>query len=248
MTESSMQTFAIPVQSPLSPEREKLFSALARARGEFPDIPRNRRATIRMKSGGQYSYAYADLADVFRATTPALAAYGLSVMQWPEGPNIVTTICHESGQSMSSSWPIKALPQRSLDDAQSYQSAMQVAKRYALTAMLGISTEETIEGDEKAHRKAQMEGSKSSDPFEEDDGIRAPHGAKVTAGMTKREMAEEAARAIEAQMDKVKTPAGLNGVWNRNERFIAAFQERHDDLFQNIYDKFHSLLGAMEGD
>lgn len=218
----------------------KLYGALARARGEFPDIPRNRVATIRMKSGGQYSYKYADLADVIRATTPALAAYGLAVMQWPEGGTLKTMICHEGGASVVRDWPIKAMPQRGLDDAQQYQSAVQVAKRYAMTAILGISTEETIEGDARAH-KTVVESQKS-DPFIEPDGIRAPHGAKVNAKMNKREMAEESARAIEEQMDKVKTAAGLNGVWNRNERFIEVFKERHDDLFQNIYDKFHSLM------
>lgn len=224
-----------------------LYGALARARGEFPEIPRNRLATIRMKAGGQYSYRYADLADVINATSPALAAYGLAVMQWPEGLNLKTMITHEGGASITTDWPIKAMPQRNLDDAQSFQSAVQVAKRYALTAALGISTEETIEGDEKAHKKiVQNEAESNHDPFNEPDGIRAPHGAKVNAQMTKRQLAEEAARAIEAQMDEVKTAVGLNGVWNRNDRFIAKFQSDYDDLFQSIYDKFHSLMAGYE--
>ncbi len=221
-----------------------LFGALAKARGEFDDIPRNRIATIRMKNGGQYSYRYADLSDMLRATTPALAAYGLAVVQWPEGTTLYTMVCHESGAQYVTPWPIKPMPQRGLDDAQQFQSAVQVAKRYALGAALGVSTEETIEGEEKAHKTIEN-GGMSRDPFNDADGIRGPHGAKLNADMTPREMAEESARAIEAQFDAVKTAVGLNGVWNRNEIFISRFQENYDDLFQNIYDKFHSLMGQL---
>ena len=225
----------------------QLNAALAKARGEFPDIPRNRVATIKMKSGGQYSYKYADLADVFNAIDPALAAYGLLVMQWPEGDSLQTLVAHESGEERVTQWPIKALPQQSLDTAQAFQSAVQVAKRYALTADLGISTEETIEGDARGH-KVVSPHPVAADPFIENDGIRAPVGAKVNSSMSKREMAEESARAIEAQFGEVKTIKGLNGVWNRNERFIDVFKERHDDLFQNIYDVFNSISEKMEAD
>ena len=224
-----------------------LFGALARARGEFPDIPRNRVATIQMKNGGRYSYRYADLADVINATTPALSAYGLAVMQWPEGSELQTMITHESGQSKVFPWPIKALPKRDLSDTQSYQSAIQVAKRYAMCAALGISTEETIEGDEKAHKTILSGGrEQQSDPFIEDDGIRAPHGAKVTASMSKEQKAKEAGRAIIAQFDDVKTEKGLNGVWSRNQRFIDVFQSDYDAIFQDVYDAFNSRLHAIE--
>lgn len=227
----------------------QLFGALARARGEFPDIPRNRIATIQMKSGGRYSYRYADLADVISATTPALSAYGLAVMQWPEGQELQTMITHESGQSKVFPWPIKALPKRDLSDTQSYQSAIQVAKRYAMCAALGISTEETIEGDEKAHKTVHRGGQdEQPDPFIEADGIRAPHGAKVTASMSKAEKAAEAGRAIIAQFDDVKTEKGLNGVWSRNQRFIDVFQSDYDQIFQDVYDAFNARLHSIESE
>ncbi len=226
----------------------QLYGALARARGEFPDIPRNRVATVRMKQGGQYSFRYADLQDVVSATAPVLAAYGITVSQWPDGDKLKTLIGHESGAHMVLDWPIKALPQRGLEDAQSFQSAMQMAKRYAMNAALGISTEESIEGDEKAHKTIHQGKNNLApkDPWNEEDGIRAPIGAKVNAKMTPRQIAEESARAIEALLDEPKTAQGLNGVWNRNDAFIAAFQERHEDLFQNIFDKFHERMSALE--
>jgi hypothetical protein len=228
-----------------------LIGALARARGEFPEIPRTRTAVVRMKSGGQYSYTYADLADVLNAVVPALSAYELAVRQYPESGDIVTEVWHSSGACLKSRWPIKAMPQRSLEDAQSYQSAVQVAKRYALTAALNISTEETVEGDPKAQRFAR-ETKEAPNPlnmdehFETPDGIRSPKGARFTKEMTPRQKAEEAARAIEAQFDEVKTVVGLNGVWNRNQAFIDALSDGHGDLFQSVYDKFHSLCEQLE--
>jgi len=228
-----------------------LVAALSKARNEFGDIPRNRTAVVRMKNGGQYSYKYADLADVLQAVVPALSAYDLFVRQYPSGGDIVTEIWHSSGAVMRSGWPIKPMPMRSLDDAQQYQSAIQVAKRYALTAALNISTEETVEGDPKAQRFVR-EDKNAPDPlkidenFETPDGVRTPKGAKFATDMTPRQKAEEAARAIESQFDEVKTVTGLNGVWNRNQAFIDALSDRHGDLFQSVYDKFHTLCEQME--
>ena len=125
---------------------------------------------------------------------------------------------------------------------------MQVAKRYALTAALGISTEETIEGDERAHKTVHSGGAGQSDsnPFIEDDGIRAPIGAKITASMSKADAAKEAARAIEALFEEPKTRKGLEGVWSRNQRFIDVFKDEYDSLFQNVYDAFNARLHELE--
>lgn len=245
--ESTFQTMTFPAPVTPPPSKAKLFTALAKARMEFDEIPRTRTARVRTKSGVQYEYDYADLSDVFAAVTPGLAAYGLTVSQYPDGNTLKTTISHESGEFLEVGWPIKPMPARGLDDAQSFQSAVQVAKRYALTAALGISTEETVEGDPKAMRNKRLDEKAKADEEEHgSDGVRIPHGAVIKPEMTDREKAEEVARAIEQQMDERKTVKGVNGVWNRNERFITALQERHPDLFENVYDKFHSFSDEGE--
>jgi len=218
----------------------KLYASLAKARAEFPEIPRNREAVVRMKNGGSYKYKYADLSDVFRATTPALSAYGLAVMQYVNGSDINTEIVHESGAARIFPWPIKPMPMRSLDDAQQFQSAVQVAKRYGLTAALGITTEETVEGNarvggsgENANQKISIDAN-----FETNDGIRHPRGAVFTEGMTPREKAQEAARAIIQQFKDVKTITGVEGRWSANEMFIEALRDRHPDLYSEVFDQF----------
>lgn len=217
-----------------------LFEALAKAKAEFPEIKRTRTATVRMKSGGSYSYTYADLADVFSATTPALSAYGLSVMQYPKGHDLHTMITHESGAVFNAEpWPIKPMPTRSLDNAQDFQSAVQVAKRYALTALLGITTEETVEGSMRTGRDLPEQ---INDRFETGDGIRLPRGAKIERGWEPRRIAEEVARAIRAQFEEPKTQVGLNGVWDRNAAFIEKLRDKHSDLFSDIFDEFQKYM------
>ena len=216
-----------------------LLRAKAAAQGEYPEIPRTRVATVRMKSGGSYSYSYADLADVFSAVRPVNAAHGLSVTQWPDGLTLMTRVAHESGEYEDTPWPIKPLPQRSLEDSQSFQSAVQVAKRYALSAALGIATEETIEGD-NSRKRGLPDG--MNEKFETGDGTRMPVGAKITSDMTPRQRAEEARRAIIDQFNSVKTQVGLNGVWNRNQDFIAILEERHRDLYDEVFDVFERQM------
>ena len=227
----------------MTPAGNQLFAALAAARGEFPEIPRNRTATVRMKAGGSYSYKYADLADVFRAVNPVLSAFGVTIFQRIAGQEVETILAHASGETFSSKWPIKAMPARGLDDTQSFQSAVQVAKRYALTALLGITTEESVEGDMRTGRDVQ----KLDDKFQTGDGIRMPRGAKMTKDMTPRQIAEECARAIEAQFADVKTTTGVQGVWDRNEMFIEKLREKHSDLFSDLFDIWSRYMDEKTG-
>lgn len=223
-----------------TPNMAPLYAAFAKARGEFPDIPRNRTATVKMKSGGSYSYTYADLADVFKAVNPVLAAYGLAVSQSPTKDGVITFLFHESGAVLASEpWPIKPMPARNLEDTQSYQSAVQATKRYCLTAFLGITTEETVEGNFRTGRDLPEP---INDKFETGDGIRLPRGAKIEKGWPPEKIAAEVARAISAQFKDVKTQKGLEGVWDRNGAFIEKLRDKHPNLFSDLFDEFQQFL------
>lgn len=229
-----------PTVAPPAQDMSALYAAFAKARGEFPDIPRRRTATVKMKSGGSYSYTYADLADVFSAINPILAAYGLAVSQSPRGNDLHTTMMHESGATLEADpWPIKPMPMRSLEDAQQFQSAVQVAKRYALTAFLGITTEETVEGNIRTGRDLPEP---INDKFETGDGIRLPRGAKIEKGWPTEKIAAEVRRAISQQFTEVKTQKGLEGVWDRNAAFIEKLRDKHPPLFSDLFDEFQKYM------
>ena len=215
-----------------------IFKAMSEARGLYPDIPKNRVATVKSDKA-QYSYKYADLSDVFNAIDPVLSSCGLTVVQFPSGGELVTVIAHESGEKIDGRWPIRPMARQTLDNAQGFQSAVQAAKRYALTAMLGISTEETVEGD------ARRKDFQINDDFETGDGVRMPRGAKITKAMTQTEKAAEAARAIMAQFLEAKTAPGVSGAWDRNAVFIEHLARKYDAHYQNVLDAFSAAMDAF---
>jgi len=57
-----------------------LYAALAKARGEFLPIARDREVVVTMKNGNKYKFTYADLGVLLAATTPALSANGLAFL------------------------------------------------------------------------------------------------------------------------------------------------------------------------
>ena len=86
---------------------------------------------------------YADLNDVLEAVVPALNNNGIVVLQ-PlvniEGKNFVKTVLmHESGEIFESLAEIFCTKQ---NDAQSYGSGISYARRYALSSICGIGSED----------------------------------------------------------------------------------------------------------
>lgn len=117
---------------------EDVVAALA----EMPTIPRTRTAHVPTKSGGSYSYSYADLANIVETVRPILAAHGLAVIQQPcqgaeGGMALLTTLLHTSGDTISSVMPLGGVR-----EAQATGSILTYARRYALVALLGLATED----------------------------------------------------------------------------------------------------------
>jgi hypothetical protein len=91
---------------------------------------------------------YADLNDVLAAVVPALNNNGIVVLQ-PlvniDGKNFVKTVLmHESGETFESLAEIFCSKQ---NDAQSYGSGVSYSRRYALSSICGIGSE-----DDDAHK------------------------------------------------------------------------------------------------
>lgn len=139
-----------------------LATALAAAQGEIQNPAKTKTAKVMLKNGGSYSFAYADLADVFDAIRMPLAAHGLAIVQAPsivydpELPPIVsvlTRILHASGEWMENEVKMVAEESR----PQVVASAITYAKRYAIQAMLAIVAEEDDDGNAASGNQAQIE-------------------------------------------------------------------------------------------
>jgi hypothetical protein len=126
----------------------ELAAALAKAQGEItPAIKDNTNPFFKSK--------YADLTSIWNACRGPLSKNGLAVIQTMELMNekmiLVTTLAHSSGQWIKSFFPILAKNNdaQSLaknNDAQSLGSATTYAKRYALSAIAGVTTDEDDDG------------------------------------------------------------------------------------------------------
>lgn len=117
--------------------------AFTAAQADFQPIAKRHEATI----GQSYSYKYADLNDVLEAVRPVLNKHGLSIAQSTvseEGQiGVVTRIYHTSGH-VEAFGPL-LLPAGG--DARSAGSAITYARRYSLTAALGISPDDDDDGE-----------------------------------------------------------------------------------------------------
>lgn len=91
---------------------------------------------------------YAPLNDILNLVRPLLSKHGLSIIQSPAGDGqniaITTLITHESGEWIESD-PLTLKADKAT--AQGAGSAITYARRYALSAMLGISSEDDDDGN-----------------------------------------------------------------------------------------------------
>ena len=131
--------------------RAAFFGALSRFQSQIPAIPKSQIARV-SSAKGNYSYRYADLADIQRAIAPALADCGLSVSfdtaQDPGGYLIQAKIHHTGGHSETTTFRVPVDDKARMNSAQAAGSALTYGRRYALTAALGIVT---AEDDDDGH-------------------------------------------------------------------------------------------------
>jgi hypothetical protein len=114
---------------------KEIFTALAKAQG---DIENPKKGNV----NPHFGYKYADLSSIRDVSRKPLADNGLAVIQSPliTSDNVLeleTVISHCSGEWISSILALKL----GRGDPQSIGSIITYAKRYALSAMLGIAPE-----------------------------------------------------------------------------------------------------------
>jgi hypothetical protein len=119
----------------------KLAEALAKFQASVRTIAKDKTARIE-SAKGKYQYSYADLASVMEAIRAPLSAAGLSVSQpvvfKDGGLWLRTVLIHTSGEFLESFYPLPNNP----GSPQAMGSAITYARRYTLSSILGIVTEE----------------------------------------------------------------------------------------------------------
>jgi hypothetical protein len=115
-----------------------IAAALSAAQGELSDVTKDQQG---------YGYKYADLAAIHHIVRPVLVKHGLSVLQETSSDGdhvqVTTRLMHACGQWIEAG-PLSmvAEPKKGLSQAQCVGSTITYARRYALSALLGIASED----------------------------------------------------------------------------------------------------------
>lgn len=124
-----------------------IHAALVAALAELTVVEKGRTAKIETKSGGTYSYDFADLADIVKLTRPVLHKHGLvaltPVHDHPQGLAVTVKVIHTSGESMD----FGPFPFPHGADARATGSFVTYHRRYALVAALGMATGDDDDGE-----------------------------------------------------------------------------------------------------
>lgn len=153
-----------PPQKPASRPIAKIAAALAKAQGQIVPPTKNRKVDFQDKNGRRVHYNYADLADVIECCKKPLADNELAIthrMENLHGFGLVTQLIHSSGEYISTWYP---LPDPTDVAPQQFGSALTYARRYSVSALLGIASEEDDDGQSATGPKKPEEPKQSEQP------------------------------------------------------------------------------------
>lgn len=120
-------------------DHKNLAAALVAFQAELPSVGKDKTANM-----GTYSYKYADLGSLTSAVFPLLSKHGIAFITGgratENGYELIATLIHESGDQISTTLPIYGRQPQEIGSAVTY------ARRYLLSAMTGVVTEDDDDG------------------------------------------------------------------------------------------------------
>jgi hypothetical protein len=138
---------------------KQLAAALIAAQAEMPAVEPN-------ATNPHYKSRFVTLDHLIAKTRPTLTKHGLAIMQFPSqldgAPALTTRLVHLSGEAVEDTMPLVLAKQ----DMQGLGGALTYARRYAWSAVLGISSEEDddAERDAAAARDREVPAALADDP------------------------------------------------------------------------------------
>jgi hypothetical protein len=118
-------------------EKQEIIKAIIDFQSKVPKLELNSNVDVKLKSGGKYSFKYADLPYIMETIQETLTNCKLAVYYQISELQISIVIAHESGQFIMSSLPLQfgANPQEN-------GSLISYYKRYLLTSVLNLVAEQ----------------------------------------------------------------------------------------------------------
>lgn len=132
----------------------ELLSALAEVQSELPTMP---------KSSQAYGYKYTDLDTITQTIKPILSKHGIGYIQSVGGLTenaltLTTRIFNKKGEYIEDTAALPAITSTKNNAAQTLGMSITYMRRYALCAMLGITSDEDV--DANINGIVQTQGSK----------------------------------------------------------------------------------------
>jgi len=157
---------------------DNIYAALSRFQEDCPAIN---------KGAQGYGYKYADLPTIMQIIDPILRKHGLVLLQPMDGRSVTTLLVYiETEQKLYSSIEIpEGVMLKGMNQFQSDGSAITYYRRYALSSLLGIVTDEDNDaaGKQVAQEPTKREIKKGTQMFEH-------CVARYGEGMSRMEMSE----------------------------------------------------------
>ncbi len=186
-----------------SAEIGELAKALAAVQGELTPAPKN------AKNPG-FGNSYADLQSCISTLQAVLPKHGLAFTQTilPAGENMVsvaTMLMHQSGQWVRGVCTLPTVGNRGVNAAQAAGSAITYARRYGLSAIVGLVADDDDDGNaaapsrkqEQAAQRAVREEARSNTPEHPDKKqLAAMFAALRSIGVTEKEACMTEVQAI----------------------------------------------------
>jgi hypothetical protein len=166
MAEEVVPLVSAPALRPVQSDKiDLLAAALVAAQGELENPPKAHKANIvSARTGGKFSYAYADLADVSATIRPVLSKNGLAILhQMVREPSdksgyvLIAKLLHKSGQWLDSTYPVPGGL-----TAQDLGSWLTYMRRYSACNLCFVAGE--TEDDDAAGGVTKVEEPAQADP------------------------------------------------------------------------------------
>jgi hypothetical protein len=228
--------------------QNKLASAFVKAQAEFPQIKMDSTVKVKTKSGVEYSFRYASLPAILSDVKPVLKKNGLAIMQRLDGGNILTSLLHESGESVSSA---TALPYVDGMTTQERGSVISYFRRYAIQCLLGIVADEDDDGN-RADKNSYSKQEASNVPVKPEKPPSKPSASGAT--QNKQPIKKPTAppdvdgdleKIIIEELPKCGFKEGLN---KNNKPYIKASFKHGKDWFSTFDKGLQDLMVNLQGD
>jgi len=125
---------------------DNIFKAFVSAQGEFSTLPKDCKG---------YGYNYTNLDTVISSIRPVLQKHGLAFSQLLSDNTLTTMIIHTSGEYFGDQVTMPEIQMAKTNAAQNLGAAITYMKRYALCSILGISSDEDVDGNVENHENVK---------------------------------------------------------------------------------------------